>query len=155
MNQVKVSIKAKNIFSKKKLLHRTPNPYGDTDDMPFCNNLKLSIFHSILEILYLFVCKNCPKKYFQTKQMIELYAFYSMKYQQTFTRKSSYSKHLNRFLRSFNLNSITNTTSASRMLSNGCEGRLFVLNLAFRGQYSSLMFSHFPTTHIPQHPDLM
>ena len=122
MNQVKVSIKAKNNFSKKKLMSRTLNPYGGTDDMPFCNNLMFSKFISVLEILYLFACRKCQKNYYRTKQVTELYTFYPMKYQQTATRKSSL-KLLHapqQVLRSFFMSSITNPTTASRMLSNGC-----------------------------------
>ena len=104
MNQAKVSITAKNNFSMQKVLSRTPNSYGDTDDMPFCNNFKFSMFYFTLEILYLSACRNYHKNYYRTKQIIEIYAFYPMKYhlyQQTVTRKSIYFMHLNRFLRSF------------------------------------------------------
>ena len=53
MNHDKVSIKTKNNFSKKKLMSRTPSPYGDTDDMSFCNKVKLSILHFVTGYLFI------------------------------------------------------------------------------------------------------
>ena len=73
MNQFKVSIKAKNTFFQiKKLMNYAPNPYGGSDDMPFCNNFKLSIFHSVLEIIYLFSYRKCQNIYYRTLSFMNL-----------------------------------------------------------------------------------
>ena len=47
------------------------------------------------------------------------------------------------------LSSMTNRATASRMLRNGCEGHLFMLNLASRGQYSAIIVC--PLSH-NRHP---
>ena len=72
IEHVKVSIKAKSNSSKKKLLTHALNPYEDIDDLPFCNNFKLSIFHSVLEIIYLFSYRKCQNIYYRTLSFMNL-----------------------------------------------------------------------------------
>ena len=41
-----------NNCSERKRMSRTANRHGYTDHVPFCNNFKFSIVHSILETIY-------------------------------------------------------------------------------------------------------